>query len=348
MKPNLNRPRLCAFVLICGSCSTCFPQNFAAAPQTRVAIEGGRWHINGEVTYPGTPAEGLLLNVRMVNSTFEDRNRTDFDPDANAEEFLAQIPDYVAHGVLAFTLNLQGGMPGYEGALNSAFRPDGTLRDSYLDRVRRVIDECDRRGVVIILGCFYQRQDQILRDEAAVRAGVVNVVKWIEGTGFTNVVLEIANEFDHDGFDHDILRTPEGQIELMELARRTSPGLLVSTSGLGHGRLPENVARASDFPLIHFNGTPLDDIPSRIAALKRLAKPIVCNEDDKTGSNAAQAATLSVENGASYGLMLQKLNQTYPFTFQGAADDPVFYKTLRQLATTPLDEGAADQTRPPR
>ena len=77
------------------------------------------------------------------------------------------------HGVNAFTLSLQGGMPGYEGALNSAFEPDGSLRESYLARVARVIEACDRAGLVVILGCFYQRQDQVLADEAAVRAAVV-------------------------------------------------------------------------------------------------------------------------------------------------------------------------------
>jgi CubicO group peptidase (beta-lactamase class C family) len=306
----------------------------AASPKTRVSIADGRWRINGEITYPGTRAEGLLLNVRMVNATFEDRSRNDFDADANTDEFIARIPDYVAHGVRAFTLNLQGGMPGYEGAVNSAFNSDGTLRDSYLRRVQRVIDECDRLGVVVILGCFYQRQDQILKDADAVRAGVVHVIEWIRAAGFTNVVLEISNEFDHGGFDHEILKTSNGQVELIELARRTSPSLLVSTSGLGHGRLPDDVARASDFPLIHFNGTPVDQIPERIARLKKFNKPIVCNEDDKTGSDAAEALVRSIENGASYGLMLQKLNQTYPFEFKGAADDPVFYKTLKQLATT--------------
>ena len=323
-------------------------QGAHAAPQrqTRVAIVDGRWHINSAITYPGTRAEGLLLNVRMVNATFEDRNRPDFDPDANTNEFIAHIPDYVAHGVRAFTLNLQGGMPGYEGAVNSAFRDDGTLRDSYLQRVKRVIDECDRHGVVVILGCYYQRQDQILKDAAAVRAGVVQVIEWIRAVGFTNVVLEISNEFDHDGFDHAILKTSQGQVELIQLAKKTAPELLVATSGLGHGRLPDDVSRASDFLLIHFNGTPLGDIPDRIARLKKFKKPIVCNEDDKTGRDAAEAARLCVENGASYGLMLQKLNQTYPFTFKGAADDPVFYKTLRGLATTPANEDQRPREKP--
>jgi CubicO group peptidase (beta-lactamase class C family) len=302
-------------------------------PRTRVSIRASRWFLSDQVTYRGTKAEGLLMNVRMVNAVFEDRHRADFDPEANTDEFIAQIPDYVARGVRAFTLCLQGGMPGYEGALNSAFHPDGSLRDSYLRRVRRVIEACDRHGAVVILGCYYQRQDQILKDEAAVRAGVANVVKWIEESGFTNVVLEIANEFDHNGFDHRLLKSPKGMAELIGLAKQTAPSLLVSASGLGHGRLPDEVARASAFLLIHFNGTRVDDIPGRIAALRKYDKPIVCNEDEKIGKTGARACELCVENGASWGFMHVEVNQRFPFTFQGAADDPEVYATIRRLTS---------------
>ena len=150
-----------------------FESQGTASRSTRVSIVDGQWHINGKVTYPGLKAEGLLMNVRMVNAVFEDANGTTrpegFDPDANADAFIAQIPDYVAGGVRAFTIGLQGGMPGYEGAVNSAFNPDGSLRGAYLTRVRRVIDACDRNGAVVILGSYYQRQDQILKDDARPR-----------------------------------------------------------------------------------------------------------------------------------------------------------------------------------
>src|SRR5690606_14945308 len=135
---------------------------------------------------------------------------------------------------------------------NSAFEPDGTPRPSYLARVSRVVEACDRLGMVVILGCYYQRQDQVLRDEDAVREGVAQVARWIKERGYGNVVLEVANEFGHPGFDHDLIRPPEGEVELMAIARRECPGLLVSTSGMGHGRLPEPVARAADVLLIHF------------------------------------------------------------------------------------------------
>jgi hypothetical protein len=213
------------------------------AVTTRVSIEGKRWQINGTVTHPGTRAEGLLMNVRMVNAIFEDRGRADFDAEANTDRFIARIRDYAAQGVNAFTICLQGGMPGYEGALNSAFDPDGSLRPGYLARAERVIRACDRRGVVVILGMYYQRQSAILRDEAAVRAGVANASRWVRERGFQNVLLEIANEYPHQG----------------------------------------------------------------------------------------------------YGLMLNKPNQTFPFHFDGPADDPVFYARLR-LLTTPEPAAAKEAT----
>jgi hypothetical protein len=298
---------------------------------TSVAVKAGRWYVDGEITYPRSKAEGLLMNVRMVNSVFEDSGRPDFDPEANADEFIARVPEYVAAGVRAFTLNLQGGMPGYEGAANSAFEPDGSLKHSYMKRVRRVVAAFDRSRAVVILGCFYQRQDQILRDETAVRQGLLNVAKWIKTSGFGNILIEVANEFDHPGFDHPLLRTPQGQVELLRLVKDRFPCLLVSTSGLGHGRLPDEVAEASDFLLIHFNSTPTAEIPDRIARLKRFGKPIVCNEDDKVGVEAAAAAETSVENGASWGFMLKEVNQTFPFRFDGTRDDAPVYEKIKEL-----------------
>lgn len=301
--------------------------------ETRISIDGSHWHINGRSTYTSSPAEGLLMNVRMVNSVFEDTARPDFDPDENAAEFINKIPDYAAHGVRAFTISLQGGFPGYDGALNSAFNPDGSLKDAYLQRVERTIEACDRAGAAVILTCYYQRQDQILKDEQALRTGVVNVARWIKESQFTNVLLEIANEMGHGGFNHPILRDGRKHVELIRLARETHPDLLISTSGLGDGTTADLLAEACDFLLIHFNTTPLREIPHRIEALKKYSKPIICNEDDKIGSEGAQAARICGEHGASWGLMAEKTNQHFPFRFRGVDDDPQVYAELEQLTS---------------
>jgi hypothetical protein len=319
---------------------------------TQVAIDGDRWLINGRPTYPGYPAEGLLMNIRMVNAVFEDdrpRNEwpprlpPDFDPDANTDAFIAMLPEYVAYGVLGFTINLQGGLPDYEGAHNSAFDSDGSLRPEYLARVERLIRAADQQGAVIILGAFYQRQhnnDPTLNPRAlagreAIRAAVANTADWIRESGFTNVVMEISNEFNHAGFsnwqDGEWLRSAGGQVELIELARATHPELLVSTSGSGGATVPEAVAEAADFILLHTNRTDLSDYASRIRAAREHGKPVVINEDDKLGRDGARAAQLAVGSGAGWGAMLSDQNQAVPFMFEGAADDPVIYNTIFEL-----------------
>lgn len=298
-----------------------------------VEIRNARWYLNGKITYPGAPAEGLLQNVRMVNSTFEDANDPAFDSAANTRHFLDHLPEYVGSGVRAFTLNLQGGFPGYEGAVNSAFRPDGSLRPEYLARMEQVIRAIGKEGAVVILGCYYQRQDQILQDSTAVEQGIRNVVRWLRNRRLGNVVLEIANEYPHRGFDHAILHQPEGVARLINLAHRTNPNLLVSASGLGNGRTDPTVAVAADFILIHFNGTSVEQIPSRIEAAKSSGKPVVCNEDDKTGTEAVQALQAAVRADGSWGYMNNDLNQYQPFTWNGTADDPAVYQHITELAS---------------
>jgi len=94
---------------------------------TWVAIEGDRFLIDGEPTYKGRTfrgyrIDGLLLNSRMVQATFDDANPGTrsrwaypdtgvWDPERNVREFLEALPVYREHGLLAVTVNFQGGCP---------------------------------------------------------------------------------------------------------------------------------------------------------------------------------------------------------------------------------------------
>lgn len=142
---------------------------------TTVTIGDGGFRINGRPTYPGRtwrghPIEGLLLNSRMVQGIFDDLNPETagawaypdtrrWDPERNTREFIAAMPEWRRHGLLAFTLNLQGGSPqGYSRDQpwhNSAIDADGSLRPDYLARLRRILDKADELGMVVILGYFY-------------------------------------------------------------------------------------------------------------------------------------------------------------------------------------------------
>ena len=104
--------------------------------------------------------EGLLLNARMVQATFDDLNPDTasrlaypdthaWDPERNIREFCAALPTYRQHGLVAVTVNFQGGSPeGYSREQpweNSAFTPMGALRPAYADRMARAIAAADAR-----------------------------------------------------------------------------------------------------------------------------------------------------------------------------------------------------------
>lgn len=96
----------------------------AAVPRTRVSIADGRSHLNGEVTYRGARAEGLLLNVRMVNSTFEDGMRPEFDAEANsALKQLAFAQPASPHPAFGHPLPSDRGGAGGEGGPETYFPP---------------------------------------------------------------------------------------------------------------------------------------------------------------------------------------------------------------------------------
>src|SRR5687767_4813317 len=96
----------------------------AAEGQTEVNIDGAAFRINGKLTYEGVTwrghkIEGLLLNARLVQGIFDDRNPETvarwnypdtgrWDAERNTREFLAAMPEWRRHGLLAFTINLQG------------------------------------------------------------------------------------------------------------------------------------------------------------------------------------------------------------------------------------------------
>jgi len=276
--------------------------------KTVVGIDGEKFTINGRPTYSGRiwhgkKIEGLLLNSRMVQAIFDDRNldtvarwvypdTKTWAPDRNTREFVAAMPEWRGHGLLAVTVNLQGGNPYGYGTVqpwhNSAFNADGTLRAEYLKRLESVIESADRLGMVVILGLFYFGQDGRLADETAVKNGVKNAVDWLIEKNYRNVLVEINNECDVPAYHHAILRSDRVH-ELIALARDRAKSkgfrLHIGTSYRG-GAVPKaNVVKASDFLLMHGNGV---SVPARIGEMVRQARkvdgyrpmPILFNEDD--------------------------------------------------------------------
>ena len=298
--------------------------------KTTISIQGDQFFINEKVTYEGRAwdgklVEGLLMNSRMVQGIFDDLNPETrprwnypdgdaWDPERNTAEFVEQMATWRNHGLLSFTINLQGGSPeGYSSSQpwhNSAIASDGSLRADYLKRLEWILRTADDLGMVPILGLFYFGQDERLENEASILHAVDSTMGWLVGHGFQNVLVEINNECNVR-YDHPILR-PDRVHELIERVKnypvpRGRPRFLAGTSYGGNTIPGENVVRASDFILLHGNGV---KDPARITEMVRLTrkvpgytpKPILFNEDDhfdfdKTENNFKSA----VKTYASWG-----------------------------------------------
>jgi hypothetical protein len=275
--------------------------------KTEISIVGEQFFINGNPTFPGrywlgNKIEGLLPNSRMVQGIFDDENPETrsrwsyedtkrWDADRNTDEFIKAMPEWKKHGLLAFTLNLQGGSPeGYskdQPWINSAFDAQGYPKPAYFKRLTRILDRADELGMVVILGLFYFGQEKNLIDEAAVLRATDLTLAYLFEHNYRNILIEVNNEARLYAYRFPILQ-PKGVVQLIDRIKNTTRDgrrYLVSTSFVGNAVPEPAVIAASDFILLHGNGVGkpalLTELIQKTRSLPAYRPmPVVINEDD--------------------------------------------------------------------
>ncbi len=316
-------------VLLLAACITSLKsatQPATAAPSgtghTVVAIQGTRFLVNGELTSPGKPAEGLLLNTRMAQAIFDDENSDTvaewaypdarkWDPQRNTNEFVALLPSYAQHGIRLITVGLQGGCPstnppcpgGDHPWIVSAFNADGSLKSAWMDRLNQVITAADHNGIVVMVQFFYHGQNQRVLDQPA---AVGNITDWLVTGGYTNVLVETANECDAGFSDYLDGGNCANEVNVIKQVQARSGGKLkVSVSWKGGEQPSDEVIAQEDIVLLHGNGINGTQLQALIASTKNSAaykadpKPIVVNEDSTSTDNM----NASVAAGVSWGYL---------------------------------------------
>lgn len=325
---------------------------------------------NWEKTYGGPQyrreAAGRLMNLRVAQALFQDEwlKEFAFDPEKNTTAVIDALDTYKANGVLAITVSLQGGNAGYgrefpaiqrataakpgpgKGMLVSAFRPDGTLKDEWKLRLLRLARALDERGMILDLTYFYQGQDEVLSGPKSIRNAVEQATDFLIENDLRNVIVEIANEVDIKGFDHN-LYIERNLAELIRLAQarfdvRVAPFRLpVSASTSPAMRLPSSIVEAADLTIIHGNNKPPAFKKSRVLALRndsRTPGPIYMNEDNNGRDTTPENLALEIESlnavwdsGGSWGYMPWRQVQLFPFRWYnpvGDEPDPVYFRRV--------------------
>jgi len=305
-------------------------------------------------TYSGkqfrAEAAGRLMNLRIAQGLFHDEWLTEFpfDPEKNTHRLIQALDTYKDHGILGINVSLQGGNPGYnrefaeirrenaakpgpgKGSLISAFRPDGSLKPAWMKRALRLARELDRRGMILNLMYFYQGQDEVLQNPAAIERAVVNTTDWLIDNNCRNVIIEIANEQDVRGFDHDrFIHQEMGR--LIELARsrlgekKAKFRLPISASTGGRMQVYAAGRNHADLVIIHGNNRTPEEKRARVAELAAdpaMPGPIHMNEDDNgrdsTPENLARelaSCDAVFASGGSWGYMPWRQVQMFPFRY---------------------------------
>lgn len=301
-----------------------------ARAATVVGIHGSQFTINGNPTYtpsagfPSADANlyGTLLNVRAVQAIFDDANYPNqgsrahpyptntigtvswdypdgpWDPERNVREFIAALPEWRQCGLLAFTVNLQGGGPpdgnygekvSMQPHYNSGFDPQGNLKPAYSSRLQRVIAEADRLGMVVIVGFFYQGSNervQIAPDDRYVKEAIRQGCNFLKQLPHRNILIEINNETNPRGYKHRILQ-PEGALDAVLLAQQTVDRQIPVSMSWSGGIMPRGsrgdaALRAVDYVMFHTNGRTPEEVHEAIQAMHKwtgYSRPMLINED---------------------------------------------------------------------
>jgi len=297
--------------------------------KTSLTISGEKFLINGKLTYAEIPnskpeAHGLLMNARFIQGIYDDKlnpqryarwGKSTWNPEQHTDELIAALPEWYGYGLRAFTVGFQGGGPCFtinnRTIENNPFGEDGLLLDpAYANRMDRLIRAADEQGMVVIVSYFYGDQTRFLRDGKAVRNAVTTASNFLKSGGYTNVIIEVANEYDIPPFEqHSLLYYPEGVAALCDLARAESGGLPVGCSGVG-GSYNREIAEASDVILIHGNGTTRQRLYNMITQVRswELDRPIVNNED----SHALGQMDVTYKTQTSWGYYNNMTKQEPP------------------------------------
>ena len=313
---------------------------------TKLSIFGDRFHLNGRPVYSEIPGAnpaclGLLWNQRLIQGVYSDRQNPGLlDAEANTNALIAALPEWYRHGLRAITVGFQGGWPvgltDPESIDCNPIGPDGkSLESAFATRMDRIIRAADAIGMVVIVSLLYWAQCRRMAGEDAVVKAIRTGSRFIRDNGYSNVILEIANEYNIGYWEpFPIIRQPENMARLISMARELSGGAPTGCSG-GGGLADPAVIDASDVVLIHSNGLTRGQYYDFVRRVQALAggKPVLCNED----SPCFTRVDVALETGTSWGYYNNYSKQIPPADYGIAPGEDLFFaRRMARAVNIPL------------
>jgi len=151
---------------------------------------------------------------------------------------ITNLDNYKTAGINSISVFLQGSSGGY----TDPFENGGLeIQNDHWERLNKIIKECSKRDMVVIVGIFYQRtvknpEISNLKSEKEIRNAVRTVAEKLKP--FRHVIINIANEQNsthYKEFKAFDFNNPENIISLCEEVKKVDPTRIVGGGGYHDG-----------------------------------------------------------------------------------------------------------------
>lgn len=151
------------------------------------------------------------------------------------DKLIANLDAYKSYGVNTMAVYYMG----TSGAYSDPFSSDGKSIDAgHQSRMQQIIEACAQRDMIVIVGIFYQRSDSPhLKDWAASVQAVATVADLLKKKGYTNVIVNIANE-QNSGTYGTLpwagVNDPNKVFQMISAFKQVDPNRIVGAGGYDH------------------------------------------------------------------------------------------------------------------
>ncbi|MFW6277601.1 MAG: hypothetical protein ACOC1J_02930 [Prolixibacteraceae bacterium] len=139
-------------------------------------MKGDKTYLNDE--------EFLVVGLRCSNALISDKT---------ASDLINHLDLYKSYGVNTVSVFFMGSRFGDVRGYNA----DGSINPEYATRMAKIIEACDDRNMVVLVGCLYWgtskgKWEHWTQKEA--NAAMTNTVKWLSENDYRNVFVDPDNE----------------------------------------------------------------------------------------------------------------------------------------------------------
>jgi len=200
-------------------------------------VRGTETYLNGH--------EILVKGLRCSNALISNESTA---------ELVEHLDTFASYGINTVSVFFMGSRFGDV----KGYTEDGSLNSVYADRMGRIIEAADERGMIILVGCLYWGNSKGKWEhwtQAEANAAVANTVRWLKEHDYRNVFVDVDNEGmarKAKGFDNR---------QMVVAGKRVDPACVIATNFKGEPPPEADLGihhseKVPDKPYIESEGTP--------------------------------------------------------------------------------------------